>query len=149
MPLSILQCKDIGNFPAFSGQKYGRNNDTMTSRQNIGPIPKGRYYILNRQSDGRMGFLYDIALRYGYGTDRDEWFALYRDDGNIDDFTFENGITRGRFRLHPVGPRGLSEGCITPSHIPDFNYLRAKILNTSMIIVPGTGMKAFGTVVVN
>ncbi|MDR7343857.1 hypothetical protein J2X14_002277 [Pantoea alhagi] len=149
MPLSILECKDVGKFPAFSGQQYGRNNPTMTGRENIGPIPKGRYYILNRQSGGRMGFLYDMALRYGYGTDRNEWFALYRDDGQIDDFTFEDGIRRGRFRLHPVGPRGLSEGCITVNHIPDFHYLRASLLQTTTFSIPGTSMKAFGTVQVN
>lgn len=149
MPSSILHCKDVGNFPAYSGQKYGRNNETMTGRENIGPIPKGRYYILSRQSGGRMRLLYDLALRYGYGTNRDEWFALYRDDGRIDDYTFEKGIKRGQFRLHPSGPRGLSEGCITLNHIPDFNYLRAKLLSTSMIKIPGNNMSAFGTVRVN
>lgn len=54
MPLSILECKGVGKFPAFSGQKFGLNNPTMTGWENIGPIPKGRYYILNRQSGGLM-----------------------------------------------------------------------------------------------
>jgi hypothetical protein len=47
-----------------------------------------------------------------YGTDRSEWFALYSAD-TADDWVFVNGVQRGNFRLHPKGPRNLSEGCIT------------------------------------
>ncbi|MDE8555645.1 DUF2778 domain-containing protein [Pantoea vagans] len=39
-----------------------------------------------------------------YVTDCSTWFGLFRDDGKIDDLTFVQGIRRGNFRLHPIGP---------------------------------------------
>ncbi|EXU76165.1 hypothetical protein BG55_07335 [Erwinia mallotivora] len=149
MPMSLLTCYGIGAFPAFSGQKQGRNNESLTTVKNIGPIPQGKYYIVGRQSGGRLGDLRETLLKYGYGTDRREWFALYRADGKIDDWTFINGIKRGNFRLHPIGPMGLSEGCITLNHITDFEYLRSQLLKTSMIKIPGSGMQAYGTIQVD
>jgi hypothetical protein len=50
-----------------------------------------------------------------------EWFALWRDDGGIDDYTWIEGVKRGNFRLHPGT---LSEGCITLPHDSDFATLR-------------------------
>lgn len=38
------------------------------------------------------------ATKYS-GSDRSVWFALYRDDGNIDDWTFIDRVERGHFRL--------------------------------------------------
>lgn len=149
MPSSLLQCYGIGSFPAFSGQKQGVNNASLTAVKNIGPLPQGRYYIVGRQSGGRLSELRDSFLRYGYGTNRKEWFALYRADGKIDDWTFINGVKRGNFRLHPVGPMGLSEGCITLIHISDFEYLRVQLLKTSMIPVPGSSLQAYGTIQVD
>lgn len=49
------------------------------------------------------------ATKYS-GSDRSVWFALYRDDGNIDDWTFIDHVERGHFRLHPAGCMGISEG---------------------------------------
>lgn len=69
LPSSILTVPGIGNFSAFSGQLYGRNNPTMASKPEIGPIPPGRYFIVNRQSGGRLGGLSDFALKNIYGTD--------------------------------------------------------------------------------
>lgn len=149
MPTSLLKCYGVGSFPAFSGQKQGINNASLTVVKNIGPIPQGRYYIVGRQSGGRLSELRDGLLRYGYGTNRKEWFALYRADGRIDDWTFIDGVKRGNFRLHPVGPMGLSEGCITLNHLPDFEYLRVQLLKTSMIPVPGSPLKAYGTIQVD
>ncbi|WP_254367149.1 tlde1 domain-containing protein [Paraburkholderia sp. NMBU_R16] len=34
-----------------------------------------------------------------------QWFALYRNDGVVDDYTFIDGVRRGNFRLHPNVPR--------------------------------------------
>lgn len=84
------------------------------------------------------------ALKYYYGAGREEWFSLYRDDGKINDDTFIEGVKRGNFRLHPIGPQALSEGCITMTALADFYYLRAALLNTSMIGVPGTSLRAHG-----
>ncbi|MEB6575611.1 MULTISPECIES: DUF2778 domain-containing protein [Enterobacter] len=148
LPSSILTVPGIGNFPAFSGQLYGRNNPTMASKQEIGPIPPGRYFIVNRQSGGRLGGLSDFALKNIYGTDRSKWFALYKDDWQIDDQVFVEGVRRGHFRLHPIGPRGLSEGCITLLHLSDFDYLYEALMKTTMMPVPCTSFKAYGTITV-
>jgi hypothetical protein len=82
-------------------------------------------------------------------TDRSEWFALYRDDGTIDDETFVNGVRRGAFRLHPVGPQRRSEGCITLSKPEDFKRLSASLrAQGATLAIPKATLKAYGTVVV-
>lgn len=80
--------------------------------------------------------------------DRREWFALYAIDGRIDDSTYCNKVRRGAFRLHPKGPLGISEGCITIESHGDFQRLRAMLKGTAQIAVPGTNLKAYGKVVV-
>nr|WP_244221084.1 tlde1 domain-containing protein [Paraburkholderia aromaticivorans] len=78
---------------------------------NIGPLPKGVYYLVDRQSGGFIGPTRDLFNRHGGSTDRRSWFTLWNpvsgDTTNID------GIKRGNFRLHPMGTLRLSEGCIT------------------------------------
>lgn len=85
----------------------------------------------------------NACLRY----DRSQWFALYRADGKIDDETFINGVRRGAFGLHPIGPQRRSEGCITLASPPGFqklgSYLRGQ---GATLAVPGTTLKAYGTV---
>ncbi|MFP3567824.1 tlde1 domain-containing protein [Paraburkholderia sp. SIMBA_030] len=49
---STLHCSGIGPIPAFSGQERGRDNPAATAWKGIGPIPKGTYYIVDRQSGG-------------------------------------------------------------------------------------------------
>lgn len=85
MPTSLLTCSGVGRFPAFSGQRQGRNNASLTSVPDIGPIRLGTYYIIGRQSGGRLSSIREAALKYVYGTDRRQWFSLYRRDGKIDD----------------------------------------------------------------
>ncbi|WP_179747145.1 DUF2778 domain-containing protein [Paraburkholderia bryophila] len=92
-----------------------------TAIKNAGPIPKGRYYIIGRQSGGRLGWLWDWAKDKASHVQHDQWFALYRNDGVIDDYTFVHGVRRGNFRLHPDGRFGISEGCIaiqSPESMP-------------------------------
>ena len=82
---SILACEDIPHqqpnslrVMAFSGQLTGRDNPDATAKEDIGPIPKGTYYIVDRQSGGHLGFLYDWWNAHGFGsTDRAQWFALW------------------------------------------------------------------------
>lgn len=148
LPSSILSVAGVGNFPAFSGKKFGRNNVTMASREKIGPIPPGRYFIVGRESGGRLGAIRHFYLNNIYGTDRDSWFALYKEDLQIDDTVFIEGLKRGEFRLHPIGPAGLSEGCITLCQPSDFEYLRNALLNTTMIQVPCSSFRAYGTITV-
>src|SRR5690606_8946848 len=107
-----------------------------------GPIPPGVYYIFDRQSGGLLGPLRDLF------TGRDEWFALYADDGRIDDETFCKKVKRGEFRLHPKGTTGLSERCIVIDKKTDSMSLRAILKSSKQIAVPGIELKAYGRLVV-
>lgn len=145
--MTNLNCPGIGSFPAFSGQDKGRNNPDMTAVADIGPLVRGRYYIVERPTGGRLGPFRERFLKEVYGTDRSTWFALYRDDGKIDDITFINGVKRGQFRLHPIGPLGISEGCITLAHPVQFNYMRDRLLRDGPTLkIPGSNLMAYGTV---
>ncbi|WP_246881177.1 DUF2778 domain-containing protein, partial [Pantoea ananatis] len=107
----------------------------------------GRYFIVERPSGGTLRPLRERFLKEVYGTDRSTWFGLYRDDGKIDDYTFIQGVKRGNFRLHPIGPLGLSEGCITLVHPIQFSYLRDMLLKYGPTLnIPGSQLKAYGTV---
>jgi len=127
-------------YVAFSGNGLDRNNPDSGAVAGNGPIPLGRYYIVDRQSGGTLGGIRDFF------TGRDEWFALYRDDGSVDDETFIGGVRRGEFRLHPRGPSGTSLGCIVIQDPADFPALRATLLASSVAFVPGTGARTYGTV---
>ena len=148
LPTSILTVPGVGNFPAFSGQKYGRNNVTMAGRKEIGSIPPSRYFIVGRESGGRLGSLRNFYLKNIYGADRSTWFALYKEDWQIDDYVFIEGVKRGNFRFHPIDPLGLSEGCITLTHQSDFDYLSKALKRTTMMQVPCSSFKAYVTITV-
>ena len=64
----------------------------------------------------------------------------------IDDYTFVNGVRRGNFRLHPIGPRHLSEGCITLANPKEFESLRSRLKKGPELSVPGSTLRAYGTV---
>ncbi|WP_429411695.1 DUF2778 domain-containing protein [Paraburkholderia sp. GAS82] len=143
---SWLHCSGAGPMAAFSGQKDGRDNPAYVDREDVGPLPKGTYYIVDRKSGGRLGFLYDLWGEYGLGTtDHKKWFMLW--NPKTGDSTMINGIKRGNFRLHPMGSRRLSEGCITVVDPSDFDrlsrYLRS---HAPDLPVPGATLKAYGTV---
>lgn len=110
---ATLSVPGVGFFPAFSGNGNATNRPESASLPDIGPLPPGRYYILLRGLGGWYTQTKDSVNAFFTGSNRSEWFALYRDDGLINDETFVNGIRRGEFRLHPTGPSGLSKGCIT------------------------------------
>lgn len=143
---STLHCSGIGPIPAFSGQEKGLDNPAATAWKGIGPIPKGTYYIVDRQSGGMIGFIYDLWGEYGYGTtDRTKWFTLW--NPRTGDATMINGVKRGNFRLHPIGPLRLSEGCITVLNPSDFGHLERYLRSQKPDLpVPGTTLKAYGTV---
>nr|WP_244306199.1 tlde1 domain-containing protein [Paraburkholderia lacunae] len=80
-----------------------------------------------------------------YGADRRHWFILWREGAG--DTTIINGIKRGAFRLHPMGPRGLSEGCITVVNSDQFNVLADYLhKHGATLPIPGTTLKAYGYV---
>lgn len=128
-----------GWFSAFSGDGAHRNNPDSQNVPNNGPIPVGSYYIVDRESGGLLGAVRDWTL------DRDKWFALYRDDGTIDDATFVQSVARGQFRLHPKGPLGISKGCVVLNDPHQFTTLRKFLLSTPATMVPGTSLKTYGT----
>jgi hypothetical protein len=131
---------DVGRFTAFSGDGKDRNNPSSESVRDGGPIPLGLYHIVDRPSGGRLGAIRDAA------TGRFEWFALYRDDGTIDDETFVDSVKRGQFRLHPLGPLGMSTGCVVLQYRAEFNSLRSCLLAAPVANIPGTSMRTYGTI---
>ncbi|EPX2825992.1 MULTISPECIES: DUF2778 domain-containing protein [Klebsiella] len=62
-----------------------------------------------------------------------DWFALWRDDREIDDETWVEGVKRGNFRLHPGA---VVEGCITIAHNSDFAMIRNALTKRSLVHVP-------------
>ena len=138
----------LGTFLAFSGNDIYRNRGGCGMIINKGPLPAGHYYIVERPSGNwvnsvRSWAIDEIKSAFKYHVDHSEWFALYRVDNTIDDSTFFRGVTRGGFRLQPGQ---VSEGCITLASQSDFNMLRNALLRTSRIPVPGTDLKAYGTI---
>ncbi len=125
---------------AFSGNGSHRNKPSSGAVPNNGAIPVGRYYIVDRRSGGTLGPLKDWL------SGRDEWFALYRDDGTIDDETFVNGVRRGEFRLHPLGPSRTSLGCITLQFQAEYDAMRRALLATATSTIARSGITTYGTV---
>jgi len=140
----------IGTFLAFSGNGVYRNRGACGKIPNKGPVPAGKYWIVDRPQGGlKSRFnagMRDIYNHFANGATfkHSEWFALWRDDGNIDDITWVEGIRRGHFRLHPGV---LSEGCITLPHDSDFAMLRNALLRTRKIDVPRMRkLQAYGSI---
>lgn len=140
-PMSKFECGSL-SLSAFSGLGSHVNRREYACSVGVGPLPPGQYYIVDRQSGGMLGPLRDFFR------DRSDWFALYAIDQKIDDETFCDQVKRGNFRLHPKGPLGISEGCITINEKSDFMRLRSVILKTDTIIIPGSKLKAYGKVAV-
>ncbi len=145
--ISSLQCEGVGEFAAFSGRDgISKNNADYSDKLGVGPLPVGRYYIVDRGSGGFFSRLYTSAVDWVNDNDHSTWFALYRDDGKVDDETFVNGVRRGNFRLHPHGRLNISEGCITLSDKAAFIRLRKRLLGTVRMPIPdGTGF-AYGVI---
>ncbi|OLP48274.1 DUF2778 domain-containing protein [Allorhizobium taibaishanense] len=143
---SALICNGFGSVPAFSGMTPHKDDPGAVGLANVGPLPQGRYYIIDRQRGGRLGPLREWIQDAVTGVDRSEWFTLYRVDDVIDDYTFVNGVKRGNFRLHPNGRFGISEGCITVLSLENFERLRDFLLKQSSGFISGTTIKYYGTV---
>jgi hypothetical protein len=144
---SALICTGYGTVEAFSGQEQGRDNPAEAATKSIGPIPPGKYYLVDRQSGGAMGFVRDNLSPYFGSTDRRKWFTLW--NPRTGDMTNINGVQRGQFRLHPAGDLELSEGCITLVNSAEFELLQRFIRKSPPSLpVPGTTLRAYGTVTV-
>ncbi|HUB16783.1 MAG TPA: DUF2778 domain-containing protein [Acetobacteraceae bacterium] len=145
-PFSALICGSQ-KYQAFSGDMDGRNNPGKAAVANVGPIPPGMYYIVDRPVGGRFPWLEAEIHDLISGSEREHWFALYA-KGTLSDFTFVQGIRRGNFRLHPVGRLRLSEGCITLTSTMDFDALSKYLLGQPVTYIPGTKIRYYGTVTV-
>lgn len=141
-PLSKLRV-GAREFDAFSGTGQYVNRPQHACLKSFGPIPPGSYFLLDRESGGVLGTLRDMF------TGRSDWLALYADDGSVDDQVVCDQIRRGNFRLHPKGPLGLSEGCITIERPGDFEVIRSLIRNEKTSAIPGSQLKSYGRVVVS
>jgi len=130
------------SFPAFSGLAEHVNRQISACIPNKGPIPPGEYYIFNRQSGGTLGWFRDLF------NGRRDWFALYANDGVIDDETWCEQVKRGQFRLHPKGPSGISHGCIVLKNSADFQQLSHRLRTEEGYRVEGIDLLAWGKVVV-
>ncbi|WP_194726130.1 DUF2778 domain-containing protein [Noviherbaspirillum malthae] len=130
------------SFPAFSGLGEHANRRSMTCAKGVGPLPLGRYYIVDRQSGGMLGSVRDLM------SGKRDWFALYAADSAIDDYTFCDQVKRGNFRLHPKSGLGVSEGCITIDSAADFDQIRAILRSIQGASIPRSVLKAYGMVTV-
>lgn len=147
---SPLSLPGVGTFLAFSGNGAYRNRGACGMIPQAGPVPAGKYWIVDRPEGGlRSQINTGIRDIYNHVVNgatfrHNEWFALWRDDGMIDDYTWIEGVKRGNFRLHPGS---LSEGCITLAHESDFAMLRSALLRTQKIAVPCMRkLQAYGTI---
>lgn len=140
-PMSAFKMGAL-SFPAFSGLGSHVNRIVSACMLGVGPIPPGTYYIFDRQSGGLLGLLPSIFDKHS------NWFALHAIDGKIDDETFCNQAKRGRFRLHPKGPQGISQGCITIEDSRDYQRLREILKEATPVAVPGSTLQAYGKVIV-
>ncbi|NUU67035.1 DUF2778 domain-containing protein [Enterobacteriaceae bacterium BIT-l23] len=147
---SPLMIYGVGTFMAFSGNGVYRNRGGCGIIPNNGPIPRGKYWIVDRpEGDWKnrlRSWAIDVERTYwdGVPTDHSSWFALYRDDHTIDDTTWFESVRRGAFRLHPGQ---LSLGCITLAHSSDFQTIRNALLRTQKIRVPCMrSLMAYGSI---
>lgn len=71
---------------------------------------------------------------------------LYAQDETMEDERFCDDVKRGSFRLHPKGPLGRSEGCITIDGAHDFHYIQAMLRSAPPHSIPRSALKAYGRV---
>jgi hypothetical protein len=143
--MSTLVCSGYGAVEAYSGRGRGRDSPVDVADIGVGAIPPGRYYIVDRRSGGRMGWLRDMLGPFVGTTDRRLWFTLW--NPSTGDATMVDGIRRGNFRLHPDGPHYESDGCITVKNPTEFERLRRHIRSHAPDLpVPGSDIKADGQV---
>ncbi|MEJ1604804.1 DUF2778 domain-containing protein, partial [Escherichia coli] len=85
--------------------------------------------MVSRPLGGIRTMVYDYFSSQISSSDRDVWFALFREDGQVDDITFFESVSRGQFRLHPAGYEGVSNGCITLPGKSHYMLLRDALLS--------------------
>ncbi len=127
---------------AFTGQGSERNKRKFMCATPASPIPPGSYYIVDRPSSGALAGLKDGANAQGLG------FALYADDGRIEDETMRDLIARGNYRLHPAGEVGSGMGCIKIHDKGQYQFIAKMLRNAIASPIPGSTMQAYGKLTV-
>ena len=96
---SDLYCSGYGTVKAFSGAGRGRDNPDATATPDVGPLPRGTYYIVDRQSGKLLTSLGEIGKLPGQF---DQAHSIAVDSKN----NLYVGENRGRriHRFKPVGP---------------------------------------------
>ncbi|ECG0727720.1 DUF2778 domain-containing protein [Salmonella enterica] len=152
--IAPLSFPGVGTFMAFSGNGAYKNRGGCGKFSGTaagdGPLPEGRYWIVSRGGGGSISkgiaYIKDTYNKFHSGAEfrRDEWFALYPNDWNINDTLWIEGVKRQHFRLHPGV---LSDGCITLVSNADFHTLRNALLATQQIDAPCMkDLKAYGMI---
>lgn len=152
--IAPLEFPGVGTFMAFTGNGAYRNRGGCGKYSGKpagdGPIPEGRYWIVNRGSGGTISKIIasvkDEYNKHASGAEfsHSEWFALYPNDWEIDDALWIEGVKREHFRLHPGV---LSDGCITLVSNGEFRTLRNALLTTTQVQVPCMkDLKAYGMI---
>lgn len=136
----------IGTFMAYSGDGKYRNQPGCIHLADRGAIPIGRYWIVARPTGGARTQVSNAIAKMLVGDDRGIWFALYRDDGTVNDHTYIGRVKRGAFRLHPAGGANQSLGCVTVHHKTDYMVIYNALRATRQISIPGTELRAFGQI---
>lgn len=140
-PMSTLTIGEK-SYSAFSGLGADANRKASACLKSVGPIPPGTYYIVDRPTGGMLG-----SVRAWLGN-KGDWFALFADDGSVDDSMLCDQTQRGNFRLHPKSPLGRSEGCITLDKLEDFNEIRGALKARPQEAIPNSQLKAYAKVLV-
>ncbi|WP_244212396.1 DUF2778 domain-containing protein [Buttiauxella izardii] len=134
-------------FYVFSGLDAFKDVLEFSDRKN-GPIPLGKYWIVDRPKGGLYSRFKQFGKEIRTGNDYDKWFALFKQDSVMDDYTFVDLFQRGNFRLHPLRPdgTGVSDGCITFYNQADFNTIREALLLTQQKNIGSAGLVAYGEI---
>ncbi|WP_109740658.1 DUF2778 domain-containing protein [Citrobacter sp. Y3] len=81
-----LRCAGSGVYDVFSGLGHLKNNPDAYMEKN-GPIPPGKYWIVDRPTGGIGSILKQKEKEWRTGNNYDEWFALFKNDSLINDKT--------------------------------------------------------------
>ena len=109
-----------------------------------GPVPAGKYWIVKRPEGGpRSHVSAGVRDRYNHVMNG-ATFRHRRDDWGTDDDTWNEGVKRGNFRLHPGA---LSKGGSLMPHASDFAMLHNALLRTPQVDIPCMSkLKVYGTI---
>ena len=132
-----------GSIDAFSGQGSRMNNPGMEHIAGGGPIPRGRYFIIDPYiyTKNPLDVLGGLTF-----------FRLMPDDGQYADgrnvsVPGGNGTTiyREKFRFHPGT---ISNGCVATSNIEAWKKIQFELLNRTKVEFLPNGQPYLGTITV-